>query len=154
MKVAGRPCAVATTLALVGERWSLLAVRELFYGNRRFDQIARNTGAPRDILTRRLRKLEDAGIVSRHQYSDRPPRYEYRLTEAGVALEPVITSLRQWGDQYAVQTPPVSVEHDCGHDLDAVWMCRHCGRQVHGRDLKLVVNSPGWERSGPVETTA
>ena len=146
----GRPCAVATTLALVGERWSLLVVRELFYGNHRFDQLARNTGAPRDILTARLRKLEEAGVVRRTLYHEHPPRYEYALTPAGVALEPVITALRQWGDAYATDEPPVSVLHSCGHELGAVWVCRSCGEQVRPQDLELVVHSPGWDTAGPV----
>lgn len=150
VKQTGRPCAVATTLSLVGERWSLLAVRELFYGNRRFDQIARNTGAPRDILTARLRKLEDVGVVVRRQYSERPPRYEYTLTPTGRALEPVITALRQWGDHYAMDEPPVTAEHSCGRALDAVWTCRHCDEEVTARDVRLTVNSAGWDHKGPV----
>jgi DNA-binding HxlR family transcriptional regulator len=154
VKQTGRPCAIATTLALVGERWSLLAVRELFYGNRRFDQIARNTGAPRDILTTRLRRLEDVGVIERRQYNERPPRYEYTLTPAGRALEPVITALRQWGDRYAMEEPPVSVQHGCGHDLDAVWVCRHCNQEVALRDVSLTVNSAGWDHKGPIEMTA
>ena len=146
----GRPCAVATTLALVGERWSLLIVRELFYGNRRFDQLARNTGAPRDILTARLRKLEEAGILRRSLYNEHPPRYEYELTRPGLALEPVITALRQWGDAHVTDEPPVTVTHSCGQQLDAVWVCRSCGEQVRPRDLQLVVHSPGWDSAGPV----
>jgi DNA-binding HxlR family transcriptional regulator len=153
VKQVGRPCAIATTLALVGERWSLLAVREIFYGNRRFDQIARNTGAPRDILTARLRKLEDVGVVVRRQYSERPPRYEYALTSAGRALEPAITALRQWGDRYAVDEPPVTVQHSCGYELDAVWTCRRCGEEVRPRDATITVNSPGWDHRGPTDAS-
>ena len=73
-------CSIAGALEVIGEKWSLLVVRELFLGVRRFSDIAVNTGAPRDILTTRLRRLEDVGVVERSEYSDRPPRYEYRLT--------------------------------------------------------------------------
>ena len=79
----GRPCSVAAALNLVGEKWALLAVREIAFGNKRFDAIARNTGAPRDRLAARLRALEAGGVVARRQYSEHPPRYEYELTEAG-----------------------------------------------------------------------
>ena len=82
----GRPCSVAAALNLVGEKWALLAVREITFGNKRFDAIARNTGAPRDRLAARLRALEAAGVVARRQYSEHPPRYEYELTEAGQEL--------------------------------------------------------------------
>ena len=76
-----RDCTIADALEVVGDRWSLLIVRELFYAERRFTELARNTGAPRDILTTRLRKLADHGVIVREQYSQRPPRYEYRLTD-------------------------------------------------------------------------
>jgi len=147
----GRPCSVAATLSLVGEKWALLAIREITFGNRRFDQIARNTGAPRDRLTARLRALEAAGVVERRAYSDHPPRYEYFLTAAGKDLWPVLTALRTWGDKWAVDSPPAAFEHSCGHDLDAVMSCRHCGEEVNTRDLKVRALAPGWTRSGPVD---
>ena len=87
----GRPCSVAAALNLVGEKWALLAVREIAFGNKRFDAIARNTGAPRDRLAARLRALEAGGVVERRQYSEHPPRYEYELTEAGLELRSVLT---------------------------------------------------------------
>src|SRR6266568_7477061 len=84
--VRGRPCSVAAALSLVGEKWALLAIREISFGNKRFDVIARNTGAPRDRLAARLRALEAAGVVEKRRYRDRPPRYEYELTQAGDEL--------------------------------------------------------------------
>ena len=84
----GRPCSVAAALNLVGEKWALLAVREITFGNKRFDVIARNTGAPRDRLAARLRTLEAAGVIERRLYSEHPPRYEYELTQAGEELRP------------------------------------------------------------------
>jgi DNA-binding HxlR family transcriptional regulator len=90
----GRPCSVAAALNLIGEKWALLAVREIAFGNKRFDAIARNTGAPRDRLAARLRALESGGVIERRQYSEHPPRYEYDLTEAGLELRGVLTALR------------------------------------------------------------
>jgi DNA-binding HxlR family transcriptional regulator len=147
--VRGRPCSVAAALSLVGEKWALLAIREISFGNKRFDVIARNTGAPRDRLAARLRALEAAGVVARRRYSDHPPRYEYELTEAGRQLRPVLTALRTWGDRWAVDAPPAAFTHSCGHDLDAAMVCRHCGGEVQSDDLELRVLAPGWTREGP-----
>jgi DNA-binding HxlR family transcriptional regulator len=147
----GRPCSVAAALNLVGEKWALLAVREIAFGNKRFDVIARNTGAPRDRLAARLRSLEAAGVVARVPYSDHPPRYEYELTEAGQELRAVLTALRAWGDKWAVDVPPAAFRHTCGHDLDPEVVCRHCGEEVDPDDLRLRVLVPGWTRQGPAE---
>lgn len=95
-----RLCSIADALEIVGERYSLLIIRELQYGVRRFSEIRHNTGAPRETLASRLRKLEEAGIIARKQYSDRPPRHEYYLTEAGEALRPILRQLRLWGEEY------------------------------------------------------
>jgi len=95
-----RECAIASALDVVGEKWSLLVVRELFLGCRRFSEIAANTGAPRDILTTRLRRLEELGVITRREYSAHPPRYEYLLTDAGKDLRPVILALKEWGLQH------------------------------------------------------
>ncbi len=140
---------MAAALSLVGEKWALLAIREISFGNKRFDVIARNTGAPRDRLAARLRALEAAGVVEKRLYSDRPPRYEYELTEAGDELRPVLTALRTWGDKWAVDAPPAAFTHSCGHDLDAALVCRHCGGEVRSGDLELRVLAPGWTREGP-----
>jgi DNA-binding HxlR family transcriptional regulator len=145
----GRPCSVAAALNLVGERWALLAVREIAFGNKRFSVIARNTGAPRDRLAARLRALETAGIVTRRQYSDRPPRHEYELTESGRELRTVLHSLQAWGDKWAVDEPPAAFLHSCGHDLDASVVCRHCGENVDPDDLRLRVLDADWTSQGP-----
>jgi len=96
-----RVCSIADALELVGDRWSLLVLRELGFGVRRFNDIRQNTGAPRETLSARLRKLEDAGVIARRRYSEHPPRDEYVLTEAGLAITPVLRSLREWGEQFA-----------------------------------------------------
>lgn len=147
-----RECSIARTLDVVGERWSLLAVRELMLGSHRFEQIVRHTGAPRDILTARLRKLEEHGLVERVLYHERPARYEYRLTPLGTSLQPVITALRAWGDEHLAgpDGPPVVFRHSCGEVLRPTVVCAACGEEVRGRDLTLV---PGAPRVAPAETT-
>jgi DNA-binding HxlR family transcriptional regulator len=150
IQLPGRPCSVASALHLIGERWALLAIREIMLGNRRFDEIARNTGAPRDRIAARLKSLQAVGVIERRPYQERPARYEYFLTDAGRDLSPVIDALRVWGDRHARDDRPMVLEHDCGHELDPAWVCRHCGREVRGRDLTPNVLAPGWSRSGPV----
>ncbi len=145
----GRPCSVAAALNLIGEKWTLLAVREITFGNKRFDAIAKNTGAPRDRLAARLRTLEAAGVVERRLYSEHPPRYEYELTQAGQELRAVLTVLRGWGDRWAVDAPPTAFEHSCGHDLDPAVTCRHCGAEIVPEELRIRVLSPDWTRQGP-----
>src|SRR5215471_18259903 len=92
-----RACSIARTLEIVGEKWALLVVREVFLGNRRFDEMVRRTGAPRDTLAARLRTLVGSGILERRQYAEHPARFEYHLTDAGRDLYPVITTLMRWG---------------------------------------------------------
>jgi DNA-binding HxlR family transcriptional regulator len=136
-----RPCSMASALDILGERWTLLAVREMFSGVHRFARIAAYTGASRDMLADRLRKLEDAGIVERRLYSEHPPRYEYHLTEAGLELFPVITALREWGDRWAVDIPATRVLHDCGHLLAVEPTCRYCGGPVTPGSVSTVIGS-------------
>jgi DNA-binding HxlR family transcriptional regulator len=125
-----RPCSVAAALDILGERWSLLAVREISYGVHTFAKIAAYTGASRDILADRLRKLESAGVIERQPYSEHPPRYEYHLTQAGRELFPVMLALREWGDKWAVASPLTATRHACGHLLEVDRVCRHCGEPV------------------------
>lgn len=96
-----RVCSIADALEIVGERWSLLVLRELGFGVHRFNDILTNTGAPRETLALRLRKLEEAGLIERRQYSQHPPRDEYLMTAAGRDMAPVLVSLRLWGERYA-----------------------------------------------------
>ena len=131
-----RDCSVASALDVVGEKWSLLVVRELFLRNRRFSDIAAKTGAPRDVLTVRLRRLEELGVIERQAYSERPPRYEYRLTESGKDLWPVIATLKHWGDKHVRgrQLPPVQ-EHTCGEVFEPAVHCAACGEKIERGSL-------------------
>ena len=139
-----RVCSVARTLDVIGERWSLLVLREVFLGVRRYDAIRESTGAPRAVLADRLRSLVDAGILTRREYRDdgARTRHEYRLTDAGRELQPVLTALMQWGDKYLPVRggPPLVVEHDdCGGRVRAGLVCEHGhvlpdnGRQLRAR---------------------
>ena len=96
-----RECGIADALDVVGDRWSLLILRELGFGVYRFNDIRANTGAPRETLATRLRELEEAGVIARRRYSEHPPRDEYVLTDAGNAIKPALRALRKWGDEYA-----------------------------------------------------
>jgi DNA-binding HxlR family transcriptional regulator len=125
-----RSCPAAAALRILGERWSLLAIREMTYGVHRFEQIAGYTGASRDILTDRLRKLEGAGVVERRQYSEHPPRFEYHLTAAGEELRPVVLMLGEWGSKWAQDPQTSIVHHECGAQLEMDHVCRHCGETV------------------------
>lgn len=133
-----RPCTIAAALDLIGEKWSLLALRELGYGVNRFNRIAVFTGAPRDILADRLRKLEASGLVDKRPYSEHPPRYEYHLTQAGRELFPVTISLLTWGEKWAVDAPAVVFRHTCGKQVLIDLECRHCGDPVTRESLTPV----------------
>ncbi|HXP13722.1 MAG TPA: helix-turn-helix domain-containing protein, partial [Actinomycetes bacterium] len=93
MTTIARPCSIADTLGVIGEKYSLLVLREIFFGVRRFDAITRNIGAPRDVLAARLRHLVEAGVLEKVPYNERPPRFDYRLTAAGRELRPVLLML-------------------------------------------------------------
>lgn len=95
-----RVCSIADALDVIGDRYTMLVLREINLGFGRFNDIRRHVGAPRETLTLRLRKLEEAGVIARRRYSEHPPRDEYVMTEAGRALGPVLQSLRDWGEQY------------------------------------------------------
>jgi DNA-binding HxlR family transcriptional regulator len=101
-----RACPIADALDLVGDRWSLLVLRELGFGVLRFNDIRRHTGIARDRLSNRLRQLEADGLIARRLYHEHPPRYEYMLTEAGQALTPVLRALREWGEAYLTGSYP------------------------------------------------
>ncbi len=140
----GRACSAAAALELIGDRWSLLAVREVMFGHRRFSEMVVNTGAPRDRLAARLKALVEAGVLERRQYQDSPPRADYHLTPAGRALAPVLQSLLQWGDDWAVTSPPVTLRHR-DHDFHGVWTCAECGEVAARPDLHRESNAAGDE---------
>jgi DNA-binding HxlR family transcriptional regulator len=99
-------CSVARALEIVGERWTLLIVRDAFLGRRRFDEFQESLGIARNVLTERLTRLVEEGILERVRYSERPERHEYHLTPKGRDLQIAMAGLRQWGDKYLSEKPP------------------------------------------------
>ena len=99
-------CSIARTLEIVGERWTLLIIRDAFLGLSRFDQFQESLGIARNVLTERLNRLVEEGILERVRYSERPERFEYLLTPKGRELRLALTGLRQWGDKYLSEKPP------------------------------------------------
>ena len=145
-------CSVARTLETIGDRWSLLILRDAFYGLRRFDDFRLDLGVARNILADRLGKLVAQGVLERRAYQERPPRYEYRLTEKGADLLPVILAMMAWGDKWTAPAgdPPVKLTHTtCGRDTTPQVRWSHCGEDLRLRELRahpLNVRLP--ERAG------
>ena len=137
----GSQCSIAAALEVVGDRWSLLAVREVSFGHHRFTEILEGTGAPRDRLAARLKALVAAGVLERRQYQEAPPRFDYHLTKAGRDLLPVLRALMAWGDRWVVDEPPVTLLHH-DHELLSETICASCQEPVRNRDVSRRVNSP------------
>ena len=141
-----RTCSIARTLAVVGERWALLVVREVSLGVRRFGDIQAATGAPPAVLSARLKDLVEAGVLETRPYQEpgARSRLEYRLTDSGRELQPVLTALKDWGDKHLVDERgvPVITRHlDCGAPVRAVLVCDK-GHEVAGRELRAEARFP------------
>jgi DNA-binding HxlR family transcriptional regulator len=142
----GQVCSIARGLEVVGERWTLLVIREVFNGNRRFTEMQRSLGVARNVLTARLQRLIDEGILERRAYSERPERYEYFLTEKGLDLWPLMISLMHWGDKYEPLPGgrPMIVVHkgECGGEIDDRRICTKCGKKLNVREARAI-EGPG-----------
>ena len=142
-------CSIAGTLEVIGDRWTILILRDAFRGVRRFDELQRDLGIARNVLADRLGKLVDHGIMERRLYQTRPERYEYRLTAKGIDLSPALVALMRWGDKHLCgQTgPPLELVHDeCGEALDQQFVCWSCDTTVTPSAIR--------SRPGPGATTA
>ena len=136
---AGMNCSVAQALEIVGEWWTLLILRDCFLGVRRFDDFVERLGISRNVLTNRLDTLVDAGVLVRRPYDEGRGRYDYLLTDKGRALWPVMTALRQWGDEWILGegNEPLVVQHrTCGHVAAGVYVCDHCGDALDVRSVR------------------
>ncbi|MFZ5720034.1 MAG: winged helix-turn-helix transcriptional regulator [Pseudomonadota bacterium] len=139
-ELAGEACSVARTIAVIGDRWTLMILRDCFLGVRRFEDLERRLGISRSIVADRLKRLVDEGVLRREAYQDRPLRHEYRLTEKGLALHPVMMAIVHWGDEFYAGDagPPMLHRHKaCGCDFAPVQTCSACGEPVTARDVEV-----------------
>jgi DNA-binding HxlR family transcriptional regulator len=147
------PCSVARSLSIIGDRWTLLVIRDSFFGVRRFEEFEARLGIARHVLADRLKKLTEAGVLEKVAYQERPRREEYRLTEKGRDLHPVLVMLAQWGDRYLAgdDGPPVERIHkNCGKVMDLIPVCSECGEPVHARDVRVRAGRGADERALPL----
>jgi len=131
-------CSIARTLSVIGERWTMLILRDAFLGRRRFDDFQRNTGIARNILSTRLRALVHDGILERDAAADDRARIEYRLTKKGLDLYPVLVAMLRWGDAWLAgeKGPPVTLVHRrCGAHATPTMVCPNCGEEVSAREM-------------------
>jgi DNA-binding HxlR family transcriptional regulator len=148
-------CSIASALEVVGERWSLLILREVFLGVHRFDEIQADLGIARNVLNTRLTRLVEQGMLEKRLYQERPPRWEYVLTEKGLDLWPSMVALMQWGDRHAAPGgPPVLLEHrGCGGAVDEHRVCDSCGKPLARADVRAVAG-PGARPDHPLRRRA
>ena len=140
-EIGSQNCSVARALSVVGDRWTLLVLREAFFRTRRFEDFQARTGAPRPVLAERLRSLVEDGGLERRQYSERPDRFEYRLTERGVDLYPVLVSLLRWGDRWMADDAelPITLRHrGCGQIVEPELTCPACHEPITARDMEAL----------------
>jgi DNA-binding HxlR family transcriptional regulator len=148
----GQVCSIAKSLEVIGERWSLLIVRDILNGNRRFGEMQSSLGVARNVLSARLQRLVDEGILERRAYQESPPRHEYFLTEKGLDLWPALIALQGWGDRYSTgpEGPPMLIVHkECGGPISDRGVCESCGEVLNARDAKAVPG-PGLETAHPL----
>lgn len=132
-------CSIARALDIVGEWWTPLILRDVFRGVRRFEEMQVSLGIARNILSDRLTTLVEHGVLEKRQYQDHPARFEYRLTDMGRDYYQVLLALKQWGDRWLVEGDgrPVTLIHDrCGHEVEPVLTCTHCGEPILAREIK------------------
>jgi DNA-binding HxlR family transcriptional regulator len=149
-------CSIAGALEVVGERWSLLIVRDTLLGLHRFDELQANLGIARNVLQTRLERLVEAGVLERRRYQDRPARHEYHLTEKGLDLWPAVMALMRWGDRHAHPPggrPVLIVHRACGGEMDDHRLCSRCGAKLGPRDVRAEPG-PGASEGHPLRRRA
>jgi DNA-binding HxlR family transcriptional regulator len=148
----GLDCSVAKALEVIGERWSLLIVRAVMHGSRRFGEMQESLGIARNVLSARLQRLVDEDILERRAYQESPPRYEYFLTEKGLDLWPALIALLHWGDRYSPSPRGrrrLIVHKECGGAVSERGICESCGKVLHARDAREL---PGEGSEAPALT--
>lgn len=145
---AASACSIAASLEIVGDRWTILILRDAFRGLRRFDEFRRDLDIPRAVLADRLRRLVAAGVLTKRAYQDRPVRFEYRLTRMGLELSPILVALMQWGDRWLSEdgAPTLLVHEPCGTEVDLGFHCFTCERDFTPTEI---ASRPGQSAAGP-----
>ena len=143
-------CAIAQTVEVVGDWWSLLILRDVFWGLHRFDELLDDLGIARNILSDRLSNLVANGVLEKRPYQDAPVRHEYRLTAKGRDLWGILLLMAQWGNRWNFpDAEPITFTHTtCGEQLTALLSCDHCGETLTGRDVERQINVPREAASG------
>jgi DNA-binding HxlR family transcriptional regulator len=142
----GWPCSVARAVAVFGDAWTLMILRDCMHGVTRFDEFQKSLQIARNTLSDRLSGLVDAGVLTKQFYQDNPPRYEYLLTEMGRDLFPVVSAMLAWGDKWLDEGEgaPVRLHHEtCGHDIEPRVVCGHCGKPIVAAEVQFCVG-PGF----------
>jgi DNA-binding HxlR family transcriptional regulator len=137
----GQVCSIAKALEVVGERWTLLIVRDVMNGHRRFGELQRSLGIARNVLSSRLQRLVEEDILERRPYQESPERYEYFLTAKGLDLWPALIALLAWGDRHSPEPggPPMLVVHkECGGEINGRGICERCGELLSARDARAL----------------
>lgn len=138
-------CSVARTVSVIGDRWTLLVLRDCFLGIRRFEEFQQRLGISRPMLVDRLRKLVEAGVLKKVAYQDAPPRHEYRMTPKGRDLHGILMAIVHWGDVHMSGKSGRPLQHrhtGCGHLFDPVTVCSHCSVPVTAKEVS-VERGPG-----------
>ncbi len=152
-----RACSAARAMDVIGDDWTLLIVRDLLFGIRRFDALQAELGISRKVLTQRLNRLVADGIVKKRPYQQQPLRHEYLLTEKGLDLQPILLALGEWGHRWLDgdgRAPLEFVHLDCGQPAHPTTYCSHCHKPVHARNVRARALPPAREEAGRIEACA
>ncbi len=138
-EIGKQPCSIARTLSVLGDRWTMLILRNAFMGMRRFDDFQENLGVTRHVLSERLKRLVEHEILVKTPYTDRQERFEYRLTEKGLELYPILLTMTNWADKWmdeGLGQPLIYLHQNCGHTFKPTMTCSECGEEIHARQVK------------------
>lgn len=150
-ELGNQPCSIARTIAVIGDRWTMMILRDCFNGSKRFDEFQNSLGISRTIVTHRLSLLLEEGVLKKLPYQEKPLRYEYKLTEKGLDLYPILMSMFRWGDKHYAEEagPPLLFQHTtCGHEFNSVLCCGACGDEITPHDVKVTAG-PGLKGKYP-----
>lgn len=150
------PCPVARTLAVLGDRWTLLIIRNSFMATRRFDDFQSQLGMTRHVLAQRLARLVEVGVLEKVPYGDKPVRHEYRLTDMGRELHPLVLALGNWGNRWLSDGQgaiTANVHKQCGQVFTPVTVCSECREPVTARDVILTAG-PGFQHAVSLSAAA